>query len=193
MSAIRVARLLLPLAAVALSACQYGMPVVNSPADVAPGKIVLVGKVVLDPPLERGEQSLGAGEKSQENLINLLTSAEQEMIDPENLRYRDYKTAIKAPLGKEFFVIAPYSQANITGAMLYLNAGDNTYFPGGWRYAASAGDKAIYLGTIRYHRNDFYEIVGREIVDEYSKANAEFMKKFGTSMKLKKALLRPVK
>lgn len=188
----RVTRLLLPLAAAALSACQYGMPLANSAADVAPGKIMLVGKVVLDPPLEKGEQDLRTGERSQESLINLFTSTEQAMLDPGNIRYRDHKLIIKAPLGKEFFAIAPYSRANITGAMLYLNAGDETYFPGGWRYAGSAGDKALYLGTIRYRRNVFYEIVGREIVDEYPQANAAFTKKFGTSMKLKKALLRPV-
>lgn len=189
----RVARLLLPLTAAVLSACQYGMPVVNSPADVAPGKIVLVGKVVLDPPLEKGEQDLRTGEKSQASLINLFTSTEQAMIDPNNLHARDYKTVIKAPLGKEFFAIAPYSQANITGAMLYLNAGDYIYFSGGWHYAAGAEDKALYLGTIRYRRNAFYEIIGREIIDEYSQANTEFKKKFGASMKLRKALLKPVK
>lgn len=172
-----------------LSACQYGVRSVDSAADILPGDLILVGKVILDPPLAAGEQELGAMEKSQANLINIFTSQEQVMIDPSNIRYGDMRTVVKAPIGGEFFAIAPYREANITGAMIYLNMNDSIYFPGGWRYVASEQDQAIYIGTIKYRRNEFYEIVGVKVIDEYAQANREFAGKFGSGIKLRKALL----
>lgn len=186
-------RCVLLLVSTALCACQYGMPVVNSLDDVYPGEIILVGKVILDPPLEEGEQEVSGSLGSQENLINLFTSTEQVMIDPNNLKLRDYSTVIKAQLGEVFYSIAPYDKANITGAALFLDMSEKIYFPGGLRYAAGEQDKALYIGTIRYRRNDFYEVTGMDVIDEYQQANVEFKKKFGSSIKLKKALLEKVK
>ncbi len=51
----------------------------------------------------------------------------------------------------------------------------------------------IYIGTIQYHRNEFFEVTKSAIVDDYERANAEFKKKFGTKHPLRKALLTPVK
>lgn len=176
-----------------LAGCQYGMPAAGSAADVGPGKIVLVGKVVLDPPLAKGEQDLRLGERGQEDLINLFTSQQQVKLDPDQLGLGDYRHVIKAPLGREFFALAPHDRTVITGAMLYLHGGDQVFFPGGLRYAAAAGDRALYLGTIRYRRNEFYEIIGMDVIDEYRQANAAFIRKFGNTLTLKKALLKPAR
>ena len=56
-----------------------------------------------------------------------------------------------------------------------------------------AGDRALYLGTIRYRRNAFYEIIGMDVIDEYRQANAAFIRKFGNTLTLKKALLKPAR
>jgi hypothetical protein len=55
------------------------------------------------------------------------------------------------------------------------------------------GDKAVYIGTIRYHRDEFFTISRIQIVDDYGHANAEFKKKFGSKHSLRKALLTAVK
>lgn len=182
-------RCFLLLVCLALSACQYGVRNLESAADVLPGDLILVGKVTLDPPLAEDEQQLGMTEKAQQDLINLLLSTEQVMIDPSSIRYRDFQTAVKASLGTTFFALAPYRQANISGGMIYLNVSDRFYFPGGWRYQASDSDQAIYIGTIQYRRNTFNEVVGARVIDEYSQASREFAGKFGTDIKLRKSLL----
>lgn len=187
-----IARHLIIALCLLLSACQYGVRTVNSAADLMPGDLILVGKVILEPPLAEGEQELGMMENAQANLINIFTSTEDVMIDPSNIRYRDIRTVVKAPVGGEFFAVAPHREANITGAMIYLNVNDSIYFPGGWRYTANEEDKAIYIGTIKYQRNEFYEIVGVKLIDEYAQAGKEFSEKFGPSIKLRKALLRSV-
>jgi molybdopterin synthase catalytic subunit len=55
------------------------------------------------------------------------------------------------------------------------------------------GDRAVYIGTVRYHRNEFWEITKVAIVDDYDRANADFRKKFGAKTPLRKALLTPAK
>jgi len=63
-------------------------------------------------------------------------------------------------------------------------------FARGAQGAAQAGDKAVYIGTVRYTRDEFFEIKKVAIVDDYERANSEFRKKFGTKIALRKALLR---
>jgi hypothetical protein len=48
----------------------------------------------------------------------------------------------------------------------------------------------VYIGTLRYHRDEFFEISRVVVVDEYAQANAEFVKKFGTRYPLRKVLLK---
>jgi molybdopterin synthase catalytic subunit len=55
------------------------------------------------------------------------------------------------------------------------------------------GDKAVYVGTVQYHRNEFFEVTKVTIVDDYDHANAEFKKKFGARYPLHKALLTSAK
>ena len=62
-------------------------------------------------------------------------------------------------------------------------------FPGGLRVALKEGDRAVYIGTLRYHRNEFFDITDVAVVDDYAAANAEYMKKFGNGVSLRKALM----
>jgi len=81
--------------------------------------------------------------------------------------------------------------------MLYLDVGgrelNRVYFPGGLKASIKAGDKAVYIGTVQYHRNEFFDISKVSIVDDYERANTEFKKRFGTKYTLRKALLTPAK
>jgi hypothetical protein len=70
---------------------------------------------------------------------------------------------------------------------------NKAYFPGGLKISLKPGDKAVYVGTVQYHRNEFFVVTKVAIVDDYDRANAEFKKKFGTKFPLRKALLTTVK
>ena len=67
------------------------------------------------------------------------------------------------------------------------------FFPGGLKVSVKPGDKAVYIGTVQYHRNEFFDITKVAIVDDYERANTEFKKKFGKKHTLRKALLTSVK
>jgi hypothetical protein len=104
---------------------------------------------------------------------------------------------IEATLEQTFFVRSSDRPFYILGGMLWLefgNYGSNkAYFPGGLRVALKPGDKAVYIGTVRYQRDEFWNFKKISIVDDYERANAEFRKQFGARTALRKALLTPVK
>jgi hypothetical protein len=70
---------------------------------------------------------------------------------------------------------------------------NRAYFPGGLKVALKPGDRAVYVGTVQYHRNEFFEVTKTVIIDDYARANAEFKQKFGAKYPLRKALLATVK
>ena len=41
------------------------------------------------------------------------------------------------------------------------------------------GDKAVYIGTVQYFRDEFFDTTKVVVKDNYAKANAEFRQKFG--------------
>ena len=52
------------------------------------------------------------------------------------------------------------------------------YYTGRFKITVPAKAKAIYLGTFEIKRNDFYEPTGYSMIDDYDKANAEFLTRF---------------
>ena len=108
----------------------------------------------------------------------------------------DFKGRIDAPFGEEFIVRSPNEPFYVIAGMMILTMGrsgtDNAYFPGGLKANIRPGDKAVYIGTIRYHRDEFFEITDAEIVDEYDRVKAEFEELLGNTFPLRKALLSPV-
>jgi hypothetical protein len=51
-------------------------------------------------------------------------------------------------------------------------------------------DRAVYIGTLRLHRDEFHEVTRAEIRDDYGKATAEYRKRFPGAPLPRKALLR---
>jgi hypothetical protein len=170
---------------------------VDSLSELGGGETVVVGRIELVPPLRAGEQKIRGGNSSQfENKMFLLTDEHYRILTKEPV-VADYAGRIEAILGQTFFVRSSNKPFFIRGGMLYLDLGgrelNRAYFPGGLKVSINPGDKAVYIGTVQYHRNEFFEITKNLIVDDYDRANAEFKKKFGTKYSLRKALLTPAK
>jgi hypothetical protein len=53
-------------------------------------------------------------------------------------------------------------------------------------------DRAVYVGTFRFHRDEFNEVTKAEILDQYPEASAEFKKKLGNGNDLRKAIAKPL-
>ena len=158
---------------------------------------VVVGRIELVPPLRKDEQKFkGIVIGDLKNKMILITDDQYRTLTEEP-GMSDFSGRIEAKLGKTFFVRSQSKPFFILGGMLYLDLGgeetNRAYFPGGLKVSLKPGEKAVYVGTIRYNRNEFFEITKASIVDDYDRANAEFKKKFGTKTPLRKALLTPVK
>jgi hypothetical protein len=184
-------RVLVLLAALALAGCVPSALAPASSADgVGSGETIIVGRVDLVPPLQKGEQRLTAvGTGSYQNLMLLLTG-ERDRPLPADPKIADYADRIEAPLGNHFFVRARSAPFYIQGGIVLLDSSmSRARFPGGLRVALKEGDRAVYIGTLRYHRNEFFDITDVQVVDEYAAANVEYVKKFGNGVPLSKALM----
>jgi hypothetical protein len=186
-------RALIVAAALALAACvPASLAPVSSTEGVGSGETIIVGRVELVPPLRKGEQRLTAiGTGSYQNLMLLLTG-ERDRSLPADPKIADYADRIEAPLGTHFFVRTRSAPFYIHGGIVFLDMGstmNRARFPGGLRVALKEGDRAVYIGTLRYHRNEFFDITDVQVVDEYAGAHAEYLKKFGNGVPLSKALM----
>lgn len=65
--------------------------------------------------------------------------------------------------------------------------------PGHLRVDLRPGDSAVYIGTIQYFRDEFFEITRLVIKDDYERARAGFTKKFGNRVALRRALATRVR
>jgi hypothetical protein len=193
----RVALLLVAVSALAACIVPPARDPVDSFSSVASDETVVVGRVELVPALRKGEQkikTLNSG--SFENKVFLIADEQPRVLTKEPA-IADYKGRIEATLGKNFFIRSRSKPFYIVGGMMYLDIGsretNQAYFPGGLMVPLKTGDKAVYIGTIRYHRNEFWEITKVAIADDYDSANAEFKKKFGAKYSLRKAYLTQMK
>jgi hypothetical protein len=157
------------------------------------GETLVVGRVELVPPLRKEEQkmkALNAGSYANKMFI-LADERDRELQDEPKLG--DFAGRIEAPLGENFFVRSPAKPFFILGGLVFLTDTNKAYFPGGAKVNIAPGDKAVYIGTIRYHRDEFFNITKVSVVDDYARASAQFKAKFGARYSLRKALLAPAK
>jgi hypothetical protein len=186
------------LLSVLLAACA---PAARAPltslSALSSDEVVVVGKVELVPALRKGEQKIrGMVVGNFENTMYLMMDEKLRPL-PEDPRVADYAGRIEALIGNTFFVRSKAAPSYVLGGMLFLDIGGSStqkaYFPGGFQVAAKPGDRAVYVGTLRYHRDEFFEVTRITVVDEYREANAQFEAKFGKGQTLRKALLTRVK
>ena len=182
------------LLALALAACA---PAPRAPVEslsaVSGDEVVLVGRVELAPPLREGEQKIrGAVVGDFKNRLYLLIDDKLRPL-PQEPRVADYAGRIEAPIGSTFFVRSKGAPFYVLGGVLFLEIGGSSmqrvYFPGGLHVAVKPGDRAVYIGTLRYEGDEFFEIKGVTVLDEYRAASAEFARKFGGGQPLRKALM----
>jgi hypothetical protein len=182
----------------ALSACAGpAREPVESLFDLRGSDTIVVGRIELVPPLHKDEQKIrGLNSSAFENKIFVITDEQNRVLTKEP-EVADYTGRIEATLGKNFFVRSNSKPFFIIGSMMYLeiigNEMNQAYFPGGLKVSIKPGDKAVYIGTVQYHRNEFLEITKITINDDYDSANAEFKNKFGARIPLRKALLIQVR
>lgn len=135
------------------------------------GEVVVIGKVELVPPLERGEQKSHwnvVGEKRLLQRVWLSTGGEYRPVKTSQLDVADFQGSLEAQWGVPFMVKAPRQRTWVNGGVAHLDVmeQERLWFPGGLYFDVPPGATAVYIGTLRFHRNDFNVITRVEVVDE---------------------------
>jgi hypothetical protein len=194
----------LALAALFAAGCVPSSSIVpvNSLAEVGPDEVIVVGRVELSPPLKPGEQKVGSTYAEYKDVAFMVVGDAPRAVPM--LGYGDLKSRLEAPLGKEFFVKHPAKPFFVLRGFILMNleikvssgnqAPDSGQAPlnGLFQVDVKPGDRAVYVGTLRYTRDEFFETEAT-VRDDYARAKAEFEKRFGKGIVLRKALARPVR
>lgn len=188
-------RALAVLAAVlALTACAPpAMRAVERADAVDADQVLVVGRVVLSPALHAQEQRFSAINRGQWiNRMFLLTSEDSTPM-PTDPSLSDFTGRIEATLGETFHVAADAKPFFVRGGVVFLDDQggrmNKAIFPGGFRVDVQPGDRAIYIGTIEYRRDELFNILGVRIIDEFDRASRDYRQKFGPGAHLRRALL----
>lgn len=172
----------------ALAGCAVPMKTPDT-ANVADNKMIIVGKFVLTPELTAEEK------EDQIYAPNIYIAAEDKPLkDNANQGDVSWIRIIQSPWNETFFVEGDNKPLYLTAAKTYLDVGDmkgsETWFPAGFEIQPKPGAKAIYVGKVTYVRDEFWTIVDVKFEDEFKAAQKEFAKKYGTEVKLEKALMK---
>lgn len=198
--------LLLALAALLLTGCVKTAPELTDLGALKDGELALVGRIELVPPLREGEQHIvPGGTAKEEDVRNKVHFAiKDEYADYTGEQDGDFLMAMlgmhiaTAEFDETVYATASYRPLHINSIFFYLkfDAPDATYevlrLPAGLRIDVQPGDRAVYFGTIRFHRNDFFDITDAEIVDEFEQERRAFRERFGDAHPLARRIAVPV-
>lgn len=163
----------------------------------SPQDVIIVGKFELDPQMDvEHEQDTRwnvIGDGAILNHVVMATASAPSDEHPESFPLSAWKNHINAEWGETFVLAAPRERVYLNGGMMQLDitTGSRVYFPGGVYFEAPTGATAIYIGTLKYTRGDFFAIKTMQVLDEYAEASKVLKEKFGESARLSKALMRP--
>ena len=178
---------------------------VTSLSEIGADSVLVVGRLELQPPLRPKEQQIkpgtfdpfGVGDTMRDRGFlwfsrspDTPTEKGEFVMNPRlgELYFLRVPKATPHMLGG--YVLAQYVM-RMTGPRTVAVDDARIEIPGGVRYDIRPGDKAIYVGTLLLHRDEFNEVTKVVVVDEYGPAAAEFKKRFGPGAELRKAIPRP--
>ena len=194
-------RRFLAAAALVAAGCVSVSEDAASPRDVGSDAVVLVGKIEIRPPIKAEEQKYQAGWDVFNTKRHFIGRAILFTADTPQYRERT-GNALNPPLEETYFLKLPRAHRYIVKGYVSMElvsrgasarSGFNQtelVFPAPIEVDVRPGDKAIYIGTLRLHRDEFHEVTKAELRDDYNEAMAEFRKRFAGEPLPRKALLR---
>jgi hypothetical protein len=192
---------LLAMAAVALAGCvSVSETNVENLAELGDA-VLVVGKIEIVPPIRPEEQSYKALDpfNSKRHFMGRAV-----MFMSDKREYQEYTgDALNPPLQETYFLKVPRTKrymvkGSVTMAFALRTVSrrqavtDQTelMFPAPLEFDIRPADRAVYVGTLRLHRDEFHEVTRAEVRDDYARAAAEYRAKFPGAPLPRKALLR---
>lgn len=193
-------KIILALVCLALQACALPRPMPEAESlKTSASEMVVIGKIELVPPInaafEQRKYWNALGEDRMLNHVLIATGAEYKPVDTSNMHGRDFANSVEAKWDVPFMVKAPRQRTFLNGGTTYLDIvkGEQLWFPGGYYFDVPRGARAVYIGTLRYTRNDFNTITKVEIINEREDV-VEALKKTGESpLQVQTSLLKRVR
>jgi hypothetical protein len=193
---------LLAMAAVALAGCvSVSETNVENLAELGSDAVLVVGKIEIVPPIRPEEQSYKALDpfNSKRHFMGRAV-----MFMSDKREYQEYTgDALNPPLQETYFLKVPRTKrymvkGSVTMAFALRTVSrrqavtDQTelMFPAPLEFDIRPADRAVYVGTLRLHRDEFHEVTRAEVRDDYARAAAEYRAKFPGAPLPRKALLR---
>lgn len=146
--------------------------------------IVVVGKVVLDPPfsseLEQTTYWNVIGDRSIRDRVMIATGNESRPIQAGRFQGDGWQNYIDAHWGRYFAVRIPRQSLYLNGIAVPLDVRRQEFlwFPGGMVVRPPLDARSIYVGTLRYVRDDFNQVLDIDVIDERDEAHAFFRDRF---------------
>jgi hypothetical protein len=202
---VRLLAVLIAAAGLAAAGCVTVSEGVGSWAEIDADSVLLVGKIEVVPPVRPEEQRFRAG-------VDVFNTKRHHigraiLFVSHQPRYQERTgDALNPPLETTYFLTVPRARRFMVKGSVTMelvaravtarqSVMDHTelLFPGPIEFDIRPTDKAIYVGTLRLHRDEFHEVTRAEVVDHFNAAYADFTRKFGAGLPLRKALLKPLR
>lgn len=200
----RLAALALFMAGMSCCSIPSMRPDIEDFADLCEGCVVVVGRARLDPPLGKDEATIqkGIGTEKLKSTVFLLTGFEpySKRGEPSN---DDLNDAIEVGWGKLFFSEFDPEPHYLHMGMFWLDlhtvmsgpqgrasysVDSRAYMPANLKLDIRKGDQVVYIGTIKFKRDDFNAPQGLTIIDDSEKDYAKIKERFGNRVRIRKAL-----
>ena len=199
-----MSRLLVIAAALLCAGCVTVSEGVGSISEVGQDEVLVVGRIEIIPRIKPEEQTYKATDPFNSKRHFLGRAVMFVSDKPEYQNHTGH--ALNPALEETFFLKVPRSQRYMVKGSVTMRFAMRTtsprtatvdqtelMFPSPAELDIRPGDKAIYIGTLRMHRDEFHEVTKAEIRDDYAAALADYKKKFGSAPPPRKALLKSVK
>lgn len=183
-------------------------------SDLAPDEIAVVGEIEIIPKLKPGEQRIDFSGMDAEtkdmyqDRVWVCFSATPRIpvscTDPINPKIGQVFTfavkknrnfiagaGVTLVFAHEYAGMVRYTDGSSHGA--FEENKQEISLPISFKLNIKPNAKAIYVGKIRYYRDEFNSAVKYKVIDNYKSASKQFHKKFGRGVVLQKALARRVK
>lgn len=179
----------------------------KSPAtldEVSSESVLLVGRIEMRPQVDVKDEDIKLGTIDPFNMKDVYKNRAILYLSDTPVPAERTNDALNPRLEQTFFIRIPKDKPYLVHGTVYTSfivttitkrrmqtQSNEILLPAPIEFNIRPGDKAIYVGTWRFQRDEFNQVVKAEIIDQYPAALAELRKQFGAHAELRKALPRP--
>ena len=164
----------------------------DTPIEILPDEILIVGRIKLSPLLEPEKQEF---EQEDMNLLRdkaiMVRSIVKEPLPKEDaLATAD---TFKVTLDKDFLLTLPHNPVALLGGYVYISGErgliSTIELPGSWQLGIREEDHAIYIGTIHFIRSEYDTVLDYIVEDNYPQAYEAYQHRLEEGIILRKELV----